>query len=115
MRIWLSADTTASIKVKPATGLKVRDLGDGTAFTLPVSSSITQWSIDPYSTNRTRISYFHSGLQRWINWARRRPVGPARDGPFGPAGDVPGVSGRQWKPSAARCGRQTGPGPTWTR
>ena len=69
MRIWLSADTTASIKVKPATALKVRDLGDGTAFTLPVSSSITQWSIDPYSTNRTRISYFHSGLQRWVNWA----------------------------------------------
>lgn len=69
MRIWLTADTTASIKVKPATGLKVRDLGDNAVFTLPVSSSITQWAIDPYSTNRTRVSYYYAPQRRWIYWA----------------------------------------------
>jgi stage II sporulation protein D len=75
MRIWLTADTTASLKVKPATGLKVRDLGDDAVFTLPVSSSVTRWAINPHGTNRTRISYFHAPQRRWINWvAGGRPV-----------------------------------------
>jgi SpoIID/LytB domain protein len=65
MRVSISADTTSNVRVKPARGLRVRDLGDNAVWTLPGSSSVTQWSIEPYGDHSTRLMYFDASAQRW--------------------------------------------------
>jgi len=71
MRVWISGDTTSSVRVKPASGLRIRDLGDNAVWTLPVSSSVTQWSIEPYGDHRTRLLYFYAPAGRWIAFSGR--------------------------------------------
>jgi hypothetical protein len=66
MRAWISGDTTSSIRLKPTSGLRIRDLGDNAIWTLPVTSSITQWSIEPYGNHRTQLRYFYEPSNRWI-------------------------------------------------
>jgi len=73
MRVWISGDTTSNVRVKPARGLRVRDLGDNAVWTLPGSSSVTQWSIEPYGDHQTRLMYFDASANRWrvFGW---RPI-----------------------------------------
>ncbi|MEU4608242.1 SpoIID/LytB domain-containing protein [Kribbella sp. NPDC023972] len=71
MRVWISGDTTSNLRVKPSSGLSVRDLGDKAVWTLPVSASVTQWSIEPYGEHRTRLMYFHAPSKRWIAFSGR--------------------------------------------
>jgi SpoIID/LytB domain protein len=73
MRVWISGDTTSNVRVKPARGLRVRDLGDNTVWTLPGGPSVTQWSIEPYGDHSTRLMYFDASAKRWraFGW---RPV-----------------------------------------
>jgi stage II sporulation protein D len=71
MRVWISGDTTSGIMVMPSSGLRIRDLGDNAIWTLPVSSSVTRWSIEPYGDHRTRLLYFHAPSGRWIAFTGR--------------------------------------------
>jgi stage II sporulation protein D len=71
IRVWISGDTTSNINVKPSRGLRVRDLGDNSAWTLPVSSSVTQWAVIPYGDHRTRLKYYNATSKSWVAFSGR--------------------------------------------
>jgi hypothetical protein len=71
MRAWISGDTTSSIRLKPASGLRIRDLADNAVWTLPVTSSTTQWSIEPYGNHLTQLQYVYAPSNRWIAFSGR--------------------------------------------
>ncbi|MFC0627368.1 SpoIID/LytB domain-containing protein [Kribbella deserti] len=71
IRIHLTADTTDGLRVVAVNGLRARDLGDGTVWTLPRSSNITSWSIDPYGTSQTRLRYYWAPTRQWVVWNGR--------------------------------------------
>jgi len=66
IRILISADTTPAVVVKPATGLRVRDLTDGSAWSLPQRSRIDLWRLAPTRGNRTDVQFrARGGWHRW--------------------------------------------------
>lgn len=71
IRIHITADTTDGLRVMAVNGLRIRDLGDGTVWTLPRTPNITSWSIDPYGTSRTRLRYYWAPTKRWAVWGGR--------------------------------------------
>ncbi len=63
VRVLISADVSSDLQVSPRTGLRIRDLGDGSAWTLPVRAGITRWRIRP---EPDVVQYLESG--RWHTW-----------------------------------------------
>jgi stage II sporulation protein D len=55
IRVWVSADSDGSLRVRPAAGLTVRD-GRGGRVTLPTGSAYTSWQISRSGTG-FRLSY----------------------------------------------------------
>ncbi len=68
IRVYLTADTSPGVYVRPATGLRARSLRTGTTWLLPVSSAITGWIISPYGDQQTRISYYRTTTHSWVLW-----------------------------------------------
>lgn len=64
VRIHITADTTASLKVATVSGLRVRDLSAGAAWALP--AGMTMWQIDAYGNHQTRLSGYHAPSKRWV-------------------------------------------------
>jgi stage II sporulation protein D len=67
IRVLLSVDTTSDVKVSPAKGLSVRDLGTHRTFTLPTHSAIDRWRLVPNSDNDTAVQLHRGGA-----WTRYR-------------------------------------------
>jgi stage II sporulation protein D len=76
IRVLITADTTADVKVSPARGLSVRDRADGRTWQLPTRSAISRWRILPGG----RV-HFHNG-DRWRRWAVPRRTTLRGDGEF---------------------------------
>ncbi len=68
VRVHITADTTASVRVLAVSGLRGRDLGSNAVWTLPVQSTITQWEIRPYGSTQTRLYYYRSGSSTGVLW-----------------------------------------------
>jgi stage II sporulation protein D len=68
IRVYLTADTTDGLQIAAVNGLRVRDLKDNAKWTLPRLKSITQWSINPYGTSRTRLRYYWAPTKKWVLW-----------------------------------------------
>ena len=56
IRVLISADTDNDVRVVPATGLKVREVG-GTAYTLPVRANNTAWRLRTAAGGATVLEY----------------------------------------------------------
>jgi stage II sporulation protein D len=63
IRVLLSGDTTSDVKVGPAKGLRVRDLGAHRTFVLPTRSAIDRWRLVPNAHNNTALQ-----LRKHGNW-----------------------------------------------
>jgi stage II sporulation protein D len=61
IRVLLTADTTADVKVSPARGLSVRDRADGNVWTLPTRRRIDRWRILPNGVVQAHRA-------RWRRW-----------------------------------------------
>ena len=68
VRVWTTADTSPGVYVRPATGLRARSLVTNTAWTLPVSSTITSWILAPYGEHQTQLKYYRSSTRTWVVW-----------------------------------------------
>ncbi|HEX6246903.1 MAG TPA: SpoIID/LytB domain-containing protein [Nocardioidaceae bacterium] len=60
VRVLITADTTDDVVVSPASGLAVRDLGDGSTHALPTYSDITRWRLVVRS-GRTVLQRYNDG------------------------------------------------------
>lgn len=73
VRVLISADTTSDLQVRPQRGLRVRDLGDGAHWRLPVHAGIDRWRLVPVRNGRSAVEYHNSrGWHRWRIPGRRR-------------------------------------------
>ncbi|HZO66769.1 MAG TPA: SpoIID/LytB domain-containing protein [Kribbellaceae bacterium] len=68
VRVHVTADTTAGVKVLATTGLRARDLGSNAVWTLPVQSTISQWEIRPHLSSQTRLYYYRTGSSTGVLW-----------------------------------------------
>ncbi len=76
MRVLISSDSTSDLQVRPATGLRVRDLDDGSSWRLPTERSISRWRLTPARDNKTMVQYLDSdGWHRWRIPGGRRTFG----------------------------------------
>ncbi|HET7327778.1 MAG TPA: SpoIID/LytB domain-containing protein [Nocardioidaceae bacterium] len=93
LRVLITADTTADVKVSPAPNLHIRDLGARRAWELPARAGISRWRINP---NRW-VQRYEDG--RWRRW--RQMDGPSSEfyRPGGATVDlwVPGSGGEVTK------------------
>ena len=55
LKVWVTADSDGSLRVLPASGLKVRD-ADGDSYTVPTGSTYKSWRISR-SGSGYRLSY----------------------------------------------------------
>jgi SpoIID/LytB domain protein len=67
IRVLLSLDTTSDVKVAPAKGLRVRDLGANRTFSLPARPAIDRWRLLPNAHNNTALQLHKHG-----KWKRYR-------------------------------------------
>ena len=67
IRVLLSVDTTSDVKVSPAKGLSVRDLGTRKTFTLPTPADIDRWRLVSNADNDTVVQLHRTG-----KWKRYR-------------------------------------------
>lgn len=98
VRVLVTADTSTDVRVSPATGLTVRDLGAGRTYPLPGLPGATRWKLDVDSSGRTVVAYLTSA-----GWQRYAPGGQATlvgDGQFQAAGPL-----TLWMPSGGRTFR----------
>jgi len=71
IRVLLTADTSSDVVVRPARGLRVRDLADRQAWNLPVRSTIDTWRIKPKAKQAARsVVQFRDG-SGWHRWHPR--------------------------------------------
>jgi stage II sporulation protein D len=73
MRIKITADTTDGVLVGTPTNLRIRDLSAGKVWTLPRSTTMNQWSLDPYGEHGTILRSFNATKRIWTIW--RTPEG----------------------------------------
>lgn len=96
VRVLISADTTSDLQVRPHRGLRVRHLGRGGSWRLPVRTGIVRWRLVSVPNGRTAVEYLNRhGWHRWASpHGRKRFRG---DGEFSARGPltllVPGGSG----------------------
>src|SRR5690606_17454218 len=72
IRVQISADTTNSVSVKPASGLKFRKLSNGSVITLPTTVSkrkVSEWSIDLAKADRKKNSLFYKSGSTWYAYS----------------------------------------------
>lgn len=69
VRVWITADTDKNVIVRPASGLRVIDLGTGKAHPLPTTFRATAWRLVVVS-GRTRLAWLRDGV-----WHGYRPNG----------------------------------------
>jgi stage II sporulation protein D len=60
VRVLISADTTPDVRVSPAPGLRVTDLGADKTYTLPAISGVDRWRLN-VSGSRSVVGYRKSG------------------------------------------------------
>jgi SpoIID/LytB domain protein len=96
LRVLITADTTPDLVVSPARGLRVRDLGSGRVYPLPVIPGVRRWRLDVDGT-RSVVGYLTSSWHRYRPGGRDALVG---DGRF--AADEPLTL---WTPSGGRSYR----------
>jgi SpoIID/LytB domain protein len=82
VRVLLTADTTSDVTVKPAKGLRVRDLGAGTTLVVPRYARATAWRVLPKAKARRTSVVQYQNKRGWHRWRTL-----AGDGQF--AADVP--------------------------
>ena len=81
VRVLLSTDPGGDVIVKPAPGLRVRDLGDGSVYALPDDDAIQQWRLTGDGA-RTKVAKQVDGVwKRWRPEGRTKPT-LAGDGQF---------------------------------
>lgn len=81
IRALVTADTTDDVVVAARSGLYVRDLGDGTNFTLPALAGVTRWRITQVPSHKqlSKVQYLSSrGWRRYPLPGRKRFVGDAQ-------------------------------------
>ncbi len=61
IRVLISADTDSDVRVLPASGLKVREVSSGAAYTLPTTAGITTWRLRNTVSGATALDYEKSG------------------------------------------------------
>ena len=69
IRVLVTGDTTSDLVVEARRSLRLRDLGDGTTYTLPRDRGATRWRVTA-DGSRNVVSYYADGL--WRSW---RPGG----------------------------------------
>jgi SpoIID/LytB domain protein len=72
VRVLISGDTTSDLIVDARRGLRLRDMGAGTAYSLPRDLDASRWRVSVDSQNRNVVAYLAKG--RWRTW---RPGGAA--------------------------------------
>ncbi len=116
IRVQITADTTNSVYVKPASGLKFRDLSTNAVVTLPGTTSgrkVSAWSIDNAKANRKKNSLFYKSGSKWYTY--KTVAGSAQfEGPSSIALVMPNGSTRAYrgalrsaKPSSGSTARDT--------
>ena len=73
IRVLITADTDNDVRVLPADGLRVRETGSSTSYTLPKPARTTTWRLRTVS-GRTTLDYFNG------SWHTYRPGGKALAG-----------------------------------
>lgn len=68
LRVLVTADTTSDVVVKPARGLRVRDLATGKAVTVPKRDGILTWRITPMFKKRARTVVQYRNAEGWQRW-----------------------------------------------
>jgi SpoIID/LytB domain protein len=79
VRVLITADTTTDLVVGVAPGLRLRDLGAHTTYTLPTPKGATKWRITVGAGNKSVVSYYASGWKTWKPGGKATLVG---DGQF---------------------------------
>jgi SpoIID/LytB domain protein len=69
VRVLLTGDTSTDVRISPADGLTVRDLGSATTYPLPTVAGLTRWRLDVEGT-ATVVDYLTSS-----GWHRYAPGG----------------------------------------
>jgi SpoIID/LytB domain protein len=73
VRVLVSADRTPDVQVRPAAGLRVRDLSDRAIWTLPKRASISRWRLLPLPNGSTAVEFLDGrGWHRWRTPSGRR-------------------------------------------
>jgi SpoIID/LytB domain protein len=65
IRVLITSDTTDDVVVSPVPGLRVRDLGTGTRYELPVMDGVRRWRLAVDAQGRTVVDYLTTRWQRW--------------------------------------------------
>ena len=66
IRVLITGDTTSDLVVDARKGLKLRDLGGGTTYTLPRDLGATRWRVAVDSGNRNVVAYYANST--WRSW-----------------------------------------------
>ncbi len=98
VRVLITADTTADLVISPAAGLRVRDLGTRTTYTLPQIDGVTRWRLN-VENGRTVVGYLTDQWRRW------QPEGAADGGFVGDGEFVASEPLTLWTPSGSRTYR----------
>lgn len=70
IRVLISGDTTSDLVVNARRGLRLRDMGAGTTYTLPRNVGASRWRVAVDGQNRNVVAYYADGA--WRPW---RPGG----------------------------------------
>ncbi|MEP6664936.1 MAG: SpoIID/LytB domain-containing protein [Nocardioidaceae bacterium] len=66
VRVLIGSDWTSDLQVKAQRGLTVRDLSDGTKWTLPTGDGVDRWRLTPAGDDSTAVQYRDDrGWHRW--------------------------------------------------
>jgi SpoIID/LytB domain protein len=68
IRVLLTGDTTSDVVVRPARGLRVRDLGADESLRLPERSRITAWRIQPARRSASTTVVHYENTTGWHHW-----------------------------------------------
>lgn len=64
IRVWITADTDATLTVYPADGLRLRDLATNMTWTLPTGSGYTQWRIS--RSGSSLVLHYRDSSGAWV-------------------------------------------------
>ncbi|MCX6397102.1 MAG: SpoIID/LytB domain-containing protein [Propionibacteriales bacterium] len=69
VRVWITDDADSNVIVRPTSGLRVVDLGNGKSYTLPTTAKPTAWRLTVVA-GKTRVNWLKDGV-----WHGYRPAG----------------------------------------
>jgi len=79
VRVLITGDTTSDVVVSPATGLSLRDLGNGATYQLPDIDGVKRWRINVGADGSSVVGYLTGTWHRWSPGGATALVG---DGQF---------------------------------